>query len=800
MRGAQAQAWVWEVFAPVMALEAWLPTPLRRTITKGVGFATLLLAAVAATLVAVGGLNAMSRVAVGLTLIALSGWLFLASLEWFRRWYYYYEYDNTQEPLATFETAHVLYLTPAHDATAGLLRSYFGVTMLARLGVSFADAEAFLFDARRSPIALEALTLPPQRPVRVGSYAAALYRADKALQLWLSQRGVQEGDFTEAAMLIDALWEERKRAQRWWSREHIGRLPPFGRALSYGQRYILDRFTSPIAVLPGAAQAEVFRHRPELLELENALLSEAGRNVLLVGDAGSGAVPLVAALAQAIEEGRAMPELLDKVVLALDWERMISEAKAGGAPLEEQCATALAQALHAGNILLVVPNLPGFLEAGRTLGVDVVDLLEPYITRPELPAILLVDRARFETEVRPDGRLLRSAALVEMKGEDYASLIWLVWHAVLPLERRYRVPFLIPAIRALAEIAERYLPAQQRAERAVTLAERIIAQAAAQRRAGVDATFVREVASQMFSVPLAAPTREERQTLLALEALLAREVVGQEEAVRVVAQALRRARAGVRGKERPVGSFLFLGPTGVGKTQTAKALAKVLFGGADKMVRFDMTEYRGPDALARLIGDPTGRIVGRLASALRDTPFAVYLLDEFEKTESEVHDLFLQIFDEGKFTDGQGQVVYARDAVFIATSNAASDIVWEFFQKGESPTAHREEIIHAIVSRGIFKPELLNRFDAVVVFHPLSREHIAEIARRMVGAFVERLRLEKGITVVMSDETFSEILAQGYEPRFGARPMRRAVQDILEQKVADAILAQGAQSGATIRV
>ncbi len=800
MRADAAQRWAWEQYAPVMALEAKLPTPLRRALTRGVGLAAALalLGASAALFIGVDPALVLAMGGVGAS--AAGVWLLLISLEWFRRWFYYREFAVGAPPLLTFESASVLYFTPPHDAAAGLLRSYFGAVVLRRLGVEAEAMEAFLQDARRATVPLASLTLPPERPVRVGTYAKAVYAADASLQRWLARLGIREGDVEEAAMLIDALWEERKRAQRWWAWENLGRLRPIGRSLSYGQRYELVRYSLPIAALAGAEGAAAFRHRPELRALEEALLAEPARTVFLVGNAGSGTEALVAAFDQALREGAVLPELLDKEVVVLNWEPLVGEAKAGGVPLEVRCEAVFAEALQAGNIILVIPNFAGFLEAAQALGVDLVDVIEPFVLHPELTVVLLVDQARFATVVRPDGRLLRGAGVVQMREEDYQSLLWLIWHAVLPLERRTRIFFLIPAVRALADVALRYLPPGQRAERAVALAERILSEAKARGVAAVDEGLVRSVASSVFSVPLAEPDQEERAKLLQLEELLAREVVGQEEALRAIAQALRRARAGVRSRERPIGSFLFLGPTGVGKTQTAKALAKVFFGDERRMVRFDMTEYRGTTALTRLIGDAAGRIPGRLASALRDQPFAVYLLDEFEKTEPEVHDLFLQIFDEGRFTDGRGEVVFARDAIFIATSNAGSDIIWRYFTEGEDLAKHREAVLDAIVARGLFKPELLNRFDAVVFFHPLERAEVAEIARRMVEAFVERMQKERGVKVEVSGETMEEILRRGYDPKFGARPMRRAVQEVLEQRVADALLAQEAERGGRIVV
>ena len=247
---------------------------------------------------------------------------------------------------------------------------------------------------------------------------------------------------------------------------------------------------------------------------------------------------------------------------------------------------------------------------------------------------------------------------------------------------------------------------------------------------------VLDLVSRKTGIAVSEAKGEERTKLLKLEEILHERIVGQDEAVKAISGALRRARSGISSPNRPMGSFLFLGPTGVGKTETTKALAQVFFGDEKAINRLDMSEYQRDDALSRLIGTFESGKVGVLASLLRERPYGVLLLDEFEKTSKEVHDLFLQVLDEGFFTDVSGKRVNARNLIVVATSNAGSDVIWKFMQEGKG--LNKDIVITEIINRAIFKPELLNRFDGVVLFHPLNAEHLRTIARFQLQKLAKR--------------------------------------------------------------
>jgi ATP-dependent Clp protease ATP-binding subunit ClpA len=260
---------------------------------------------------------------------------------------------------------------------------------------------------------------------------------------------------------------------------------------------------------------------------------------------------------------------------------------------------------------------------------------------------------------------------------------------------------------------------------------------------------------------------------------------------------MRRARAGIQAADKPIGSFLFLGPTGVGKTETAKALAAVFFGGEDKLQRIDMSEFSGGDAVIKLIGD--GESAGILPTVLREHPYSVILLDEFEKANQSVHDIFLQVLDEGVFTDSRGTKVNARNTIIIATSNAGSQLILDTVHQRKALSTLSAEIIDSIIKAGIYRPELINRFDSTIIFEPLSVGQQTEVASMMLSALYERVK-GQGYQLNVKEDLLTVLVEKGYNPEFGARPMQRVLQDVIEEKIAQKIISGTVNKGDSIKL
>jgi len=296
---------------------------------------------------------------------------------------------------------------------------------------------------------------------------------------------------------------------------------------------------------------------------------------------------------------------------------------------------------------------------------------------------------------------------------------------------------------------------------------------------------VERVLMDKTGIPMTQVTTDERQKLLALEERIHGRVIGQDEAVKAVSSALRRARAELRAENRPIATFLFLGPSGVGKTALAKAVAASYFGGENAMLRFDMSEYQDQASVYRLIGAPGGE-AGLLTEAIRRNPFALILLDEFEKAHPNILNLFLQVFDEGRLTDSSGRTVDFTNAIIIVTSNAGTAYIQDATKAGV-PTDQMKTHLLEEELRGIYRPELLNRFDGMIVFRPLTEDEVQQIAYLMVAQVAERLET-KGIKFRATDEAVQALAKKGYDPKFGARPLRRIIQEEVDNAIATALL------------
>jgi ATP-dependent Clp protease ATP-binding subunit ClpB len=314
----------------------------------------------------------------------------------------------------------------------------------------------------------------------------------------------------------------------------------------------------------------------------------------------------------------------------------------------------------------------------------------------------------------------------------------------------------------------------------------------------VDEEDVAEVVAKWTGIPVSKMLEGEMQKLVTMEERLSKRVIGQDEALKAVANAVRRARAGLQDPNRPVGSFIFLGPTGVGKTETARALAEFLFDDERAMIRLDMSEYMEKHAVARMIGAPPGYVGyeegGQLTEAVRRRPYAVVLFDEIEKAHPDVFNVLLQILDDGRLTDAKGRTVDFKNTVLIMTSNLGSR---EIQEADEDEKVIREAVLEEL--RANFKPEFLNRIDDIVIFHQLSREQIAEI----IDVQLERLRAllkERGIQVVLDDSARQLLAREGYDPNYGARPLRRAIQTLIQNPLAVKLLNGDIMPGQTVTV
>ena len=622
---------------------------------------------------------------------------------------------------------------------------------------------------------------------------------------------------------------------------------------------ILDQFSRDLTAAARAGELDpVIGREREIERIVQILSRRRKNNPVLIGEPGVGKSAIVEGLAQLIVEEN-IPEILrGKRVVSLDLAAMLAGAKYRG-EFEERLKNAMAEIKKSGNVIMFIDELHTIVGAGASEGaIDAANILKPMLARGEIQCIGATTLGEYHKHIEKDGALERRFQPVQVgeptKEESVAILAGLRDR----YEAHHRVRITDEALRAAVYLSDRYIPDRCLPDKAIDLideaASRVRIQAFTappdmkeqqlklsalnketeeavanedfetaarlrdrkkelqnemeERRSAweqklnskmetVGEEEVAHIVSIWTGVPVSKLTQDEAQRLIHLEDTLHRRVVGQEEAVKAVARAVRRARAGLKDPNRPIGSFIFLGPTGVGKTELCKALGEALFGDEDSLIRIDMSEYMEKHSVSRMIGSPPGYVGheegGQLTEKVRRKPYAIILFDEVEKAHPDVFNLLLQILEDGRLTDGQGRVVDFKNTVIVMTSNAGAHTIKKQRALGfggqedseKTYDAMRENIMDEV--RQIFRPEFLNRVDEIIVFHALTETEIDQIARLLLDQVCLRLE-DRGIQLEVGEEALRLISKAGYDLKYGARPLRRAIQRLVEDALSEEIL------------
>lgn len=597
------------------------------------------------------------------------------------------------------------------------------------------------------------------------------------------------------------LQEERDAAGLWWLPERLARVRPIGQYWAYGYTVYLDRYSMDLSLhtMPGAAQAELAGRTESFDMMALTLARRTDNSVLLVGDAGVGRKTLVHHLAWRIRNGMFDhdPWMRDKRVLLVDLAEAVASARHEGGDLAFFLHSIFHEAAYAGNVVLVVDQFHRFVAATET-STDITPVLADYLALPSFQMIALTSHAAFNREL--DGRddILRYFTAVDVD-ELPAEATVAVLLDKFAVEERGGVIFTYPALRDCVRLSGRYRVDAPLPERAIDLATELILYWRDGPAAGpVTPETVRAFLTTKTGMPMGAIDDDERERLLHLEDMLHERVIGQEEAIRQIAEAVRIMRSGIADQKKPMSSFLFLGPTGVGKTETAKALAAVYYGDENAMIRLDMSEFQGPDAYKLLLGDEETGALGRLTTAAREHPYALLLLDELEKAHPRALDIFLQVLDEGFVTDASGTQVSFRNMIIIATSNAGAVFLRDELAAGRAIADVKQPLIDRIVHDGVYRLEFLNRFSDVILFRPLTPDELAVVVRLMCDRIATRIRQEKNIDVTVADDVVPAIIAAGYDPLFGARSVARHIDDTVTDALARRIIAGDVAPGGAI--
>lgn len=699
---------------------------------------------------------------------------------------------NRRQPVMPYEILEIVSHTRSADLTGGFLESRAGKDIMARLDVAPQAVGQFILGNRERVYADQIIFA---EPVILASFTATVFDSDRHLADFLIGYGVRREDLIGAAVWVSNIYERKKEAHRWWGRDSLGRIKGVGKDWSRGETYLLEQYGTFVA-----PESDEILFKKEIDELERVLARTSGANALLVAEESGELTAVISGLAGRIRDGSVLPQIEHKRLLLLN-ETAIEQASVAEGQFETLIIRLFNQAVNAGHIILVIPNFPSFTLAAKKHGIDIVELLNPYLASSSLQIVAFAVKDSYIESLERHTELMSRFERIFIENENNAVIVRALERKVYDVERLSYLFFTYQSLVAITEGASRYFSGDAVEDKVFDLFDELVPRLIQKRIRKVSAEDVTELIALKTGIPMGPTDEAERSKLLKLESILHERIVGQDEAIQSIAKAMRRARSGIVDSKRPLGSFLFLGPTGVGKTETAKTLARTFFGSEDKIVRFDMSEYNSPDALSRLIGSHGGSatVAGALAGKIREHPYCVLLLDEFEKADSKVHDLFLQIVDEGRFSDVHGKGINARNLMIIATSNAGGDFIWNLVQDGKDPVQNQDLIVQHLIRERIFKPELINRFDGVVIFHPLNDEHRKKIAGILLGELKSRLG-EQGLVLRITDELVDFVVHQAKDKSFGARPLRRIIQDRIEEIIARRLLEGRIKKGDTVTI
>lgn len=627
-----------------------------------------------------------------------------------------------------------------------------------------------------------------------------------------------------------------------------------------GRPSMLEQFSRDLTLAAREGEMDpVIGRKAEITRVIQILCRRTKNNPCLVGEPGVGKTAIAELLAQMIAADEVPDLLTGKRLLTIDLPGMVAGSKYRG-EFEERIKRFLQEVMNEGNIILFMDEIHTLIGAGGAEGaIDAANILKPFLARGEIQFIGATTAEEYRKHIEKDAALERRFQPVTVKEPTVEETMEILQGIRGRYEEHHGVSFTEEALQAAASLSKRYISDRFLPDKAIDVIDETAArkklnccrgsekikqleleyqeameqmeqslmkrrykkageykeQAEAlersiqklyrnQEKSGkqsdilIDGEDVAEVVSSWTGIPLQQLNQTEQERLLHLEEILHRRVIGQDEAVSAVARAVRRGRVGLKDPNRPIGSFLFLGPTGVGKTELSKALAEAVYGSENAMIRIDMSEYMEKHSVSKMIGSPPGYVGfeegGQMSEKVRKHPYSVLLFDEIEKAHPDVFNILLQVLDDGHITDSNGRQIDFKNTIIIMTSNAGAQRILSpkllgFASENDEKKNH-ENMKSGVMEevRRIFKPEFLNRIDETIVFHMLNEQHMLNIVKLLSDGFAARIQRQLALKLWFTEEAYQLILRQGKDEKFGARPLKRALQNLLEDPLADAVL------------
>ncbi len=593
--------------------------------------------------------------------------------------------------------------------------------------------------------------------------------------------------------------KKREENARIFSAKKFLQKRPIGLNWHFGYTVTLDKYADDFTRSDNSdyARAQFFGFNQEMHLIEIILSRPSENSVMLIGEAGTGRHMIVHELARRIRGGYFANNFMQHMrILKCDFAGIMAQVRSEGGDAELVINNLFHEAAYAGNIILVVDNFEKYMYTESSQGFSFSAIIDQYASLETFRMIAIATEEAFYNSINNNRVLMRHfdiVALQELDAENTMKVLFTKFYG------SHHTPFTFQALRQILIDSEKYTNTAPLPARAIDLAMEVFISWQNHGTGFITAQTVDDFIREKTGVPVGQMQEGESDKLLSLEESFHKYIVGQDYAVQTVAAAVRRMRSGMARSNKPAGSFLFLGPTGVGKTEMAKVLAEQYFGSRDKIVRLDMSEFQGDSALDKLIGSRELNQQGILTTAVKENPYGLLLLDEIEKANPRILDIFLQVLDEGFLHDAFGKKVSFTTMIIIATSNAAAITIKKMIKDGIKDDVMKKKVIDTIIDSGAFRPEMLNRFDDVIIFHPLNDDHVLDVARMLLDKFSKRMEDEQHISVIFDEEVTQEVVKKGFDPVFGARSLIHYIDDSIADALAKKLIKGNVTRGETIQ-
>lgn len=590
-----------------------------------------------------------------------------------------------------------------------------------------------------------------------------------------------------------AWWDSRTMRATEIQEPNFGR-PGMALELTFGYTPTLNRYVTDLST-PQSFTHHLIGRGNVVDRIERNLIS--GQNVFLTGEPGVGKKTVVLEFAWRAVSGQLGREMAYKKVLEFDYNGILATSRDLNQKKVE-LNQVLTEAAYAGDVILLIRDFHRLVNP-EVEKYDFTDIIEPLLEKGNLKIIAIATNSEYERFLAPLSRVRKFFERVEVIAPNKNEALEILLESADRWEALTNIIIEYPALKQMLDKSDEYVTEAPFPEKVIELLDATVTYVQQQKKSTIEVSDINAVLAEKTGISFASLDKVSKSRLGNIEELIHKRLVNQADAVTMIAKTLRSKTVGVIKEQRPIGSFLFLGPTGVGKTETAKVLANVYFGNESEILRFDMAEYSGSEGLERLIGSVSRNTPGALTTAIKNKPASLLLLDEIEKASREIYNVFLTLLDEGYINDAFGKRINCKNIFVIGTSNAAAEYIRQLVQKGIPKEDMQSAVVNYVLEQNIFSPEFLNRFDGVVVYEPLSQDNLKLVAGLMLEDLAKNLE-SKNIHITFDDSASQKLADDGYDPAFGARPMRRIVNLSIGDLLGKAIIEEKIREGDTIRL